>query len=316
MPSSSHRTGSLTLSEAGRSLVRTLGVELVGCKWGGDGPSPGPCGGRAQLPRHARTRFRAPRRKKNPRPTPPFQSSDYAPYIAHAADAYAAYEGGSGYGRAAGSPPRDAAAFGAPPPYPLPGPSDTAVAAAAVSDGAWAEAGFPVPGPAGWTQYLEAATGDPYYHNPLTGATAWERPPEWDGAAAEAGGGGGGGAGLARRLSAPTAAAAADAAAAALDIALAGASASLDRPSALSGGGGARAPSRLGGSGLDDGAALDASLASLTASLSLGDSSSDRAIATAAGPAGTPPRVARPPSARSPLAPGAGAGAGLGSYLP
>jgi len=44
---------------------------------------------------------------------------------------------------------------------------------------AWIASGCPVTGPAGWTQYRCAETGEYYYHNHRTNQTTWDKPPEW-----------------------------------------------------------------------------------------------------------------------------------------
>ena len=144
-----------------------------------------------------------------------------------------------------------------------------------------------MPGPAGWTQYLEPDTSEPYYHNALTGETRWSRPLEWNAAAAAAAA-----AGLADRLAATRAPAPGssplDVALSAqnrgsLDAGLAGAPLSPLR-APPGGGGDALSPLRaargaisagtLGalvasGPSIESYSDLDARLASLTASLSL-----------------------------------------------
>mmetsp|Transcript_5054 Transcript_5054/g.14109 ORF Transcript_5054/g.14109 Transcript_5054/m.14109 type:complete len:192 (+) Transcript_5054:202-777(+) len=48
-----------------------------------------------------------------------------------------------------------------------------------VENQAWIASGCPVNGPAGWTQYRCAESGEFYYHNHRTNATTWDKPAEW-----------------------------------------------------------------------------------------------------------------------------------------
>ncbi len=54
-------------------------------------------------------------------------------------------------------------------------------AGGAPAQDAWAAQGCPVAGPNGWCMYRTKDTGEVYFHNPRTGTTTWERPPEWAG---------------------------------------------------------------------------------------------------------------------------------------
>jgi hypothetical protein len=51
----------------------------------------------------------------------------------------------------------------------------------ATPESQWQAQGCPVPGPNDWIMYRAKDSGEVYYHNHRTGATTWDKPPEWVG---------------------------------------------------------------------------------------------------------------------------------------